>query len=157
MFARYQLNNQSTMLDTELTFQGFFIALLLFIAWGLIKIFVKHPFDNIPGPPSPSLIYGVPYYFKMCKINSLTRCTIGNPKQFWDPKGWNFHQNVAEKYGPVVAYRGLANVRLSFQFDLKLSEIDFCSLILTAKSIVGLGSEGSTVYHLKGARNIRRN
>ncbi|KAF7965105.1 hypothetical protein HWV62_45577 [Athelia sp. TMB] len=36
----------------------------------------------------------------------------GNINQFWDPKGWAFHKNIADTYGPVVKHSGLASSQL---------------------------------------------
>ncbi|KZP14943.1 cytochrome P450 [Athelia psychrophila] len=79
------------MVNTELTFQNFVIySALLALGWRLLKLFVKHPFDNLPGPPSASIFFG-------------------NIKQFQTPQGWAFHQNIAETYSHVIKYRGLGN------------------------------------------------
>ncbi|KZP14970.1 cytochrome P450 [Athelia psychrophila] len=78
------------MIDTELTFQNFVIcSALLALTWRLLKHFAKHPLDNLPGPPSPSIF-------------------SGNIKQF-RPQAWAFHQNIADTYGHVVKYHGLGN------------------------------------------------
>ncbi|KAF7966090.1 hypothetical protein HWV62_40176 [Athelia sp. TMB] len=82
------------MAGTELTLQNFLISVtLLVLAWRLLKATAKHPFDNLPGPPSPSFLYG-------------------NINQIWDPKGWAFHKHIADTYGPVMKYSGLANGQL---------------------------------------------
>ncbi|KZP08117.1 cytochrome P450 [Athelia psychrophila] len=79
------------MANAELTFQNFVIcSALLAFSWRLLKLFAKHPFDNLPGPPSPSIF-------------------SGNVKQFLTPQAWAFHQEISETYGHVIKYRGLGN------------------------------------------------
>ncbi|KZP14939.1 cytochrome P450 [Athelia psychrophila] len=79
------------MINAELTFQNFVVcSALVALAWRILKLFAKHPFDNLPGPPSPSIFFG-------------------NIKQFENPQAWAFHQNMAETYGRVVKYRGLGH------------------------------------------------
>ncbi|KZP25687.1 cytochrome P450 [Athelia psychrophila] len=79
------------MVNAELTFQNVLISgALIALAWRLLKFFAKHPFDNLPGPTSPSIFFG-------------------NIKQLRTPQGWAFHQALADTYGQVVKYRGLGN------------------------------------------------
>lgn len=48
------------MVNTEPTFQNFVIyGTLLALTWRLLKLFARHPFDNLPGPPSPSIFFGM--------------------------------------------------------------------------------------------------
>ncbi|KZP14968.1 cytochrome P450 [Athelia psychrophila] len=79
------------MVNAELTFQNLAIcSALLALSWLLLKLFVKHPFDNLPGPPSPSIFFG-------------------NTKQLRTPQGWAFYQTLAKSYGNVVKCRGYGN------------------------------------------------
>lgn len=78
------------MIQIELNLQDLLISVaLLALTLHLLGIFVKHPFDNLPGPPSPSILYG-------------------NLKQIRDPRGWAFYQNIADNYGAVVKLHGFA-------------------------------------------------
>ncbi|KZP14916.1 cytochrome P450 [Athelia psychrophila] len=89
------------MVNAELTFQNVLISgALVALAWRLLKFFAKHPFDNLPGPPSPSLFFG-------------------NIKQLRTPQGWAFHQALADNYGQVVKYRGIGNEARLWVSDLK--------------------------------------
>lgn len=48
------------MVNAELTLQKVLISgALIALAWRLLKFFAKHPFDNIPGLPSPSFFFGL--------------------------------------------------------------------------------------------------
>ncbi|KZP22742.1 cytochrome P450 [Athelia psychrophila] len=77
--------------NPELTFQNVLISgALIALAWRLLNYFVKHPFDNLPGPASPSIFFG-------------------NIKQLQTPQAWAFHQALADNYGKVVKYRSLGN------------------------------------------------
>ncbi|KAF9224530.1 cytochrome P450 [Gyrodon lividus] len=68
--------------------QGVVVALLLSFAYLTWRNFIaKHPFDNIPGPPRQN------WWF-------------GNLGQVF-PHGWDFHQMLADRYGPVVKTHGL--------------------------------------------------
>ncbi|KZP14942.1 cytochrome P450 [Athelia psychrophila] len=79
------------MVNAELTFQNFVIcSTLIALAWRLLKNSAKQPFDNLPGPPSPSIFFG-------------------NVKQLQNPQAWAFHQALADNYGQVVKYRSLGN------------------------------------------------
>ena len=61
------------MANIELTLQNFLIsAALLAVVWRLRKVFVKHPFDNLPGPPSPSFLYGLLFELLYSRRSSYT-------------------------------------------------------------------------------------
>lgn len=68
------LNRLLTMLNTELTFQNFVIcSALLALGWRLLRLFAKHPFDNLPGPPSPSFFSGLCPAFAYTRIHLISR------------------------------------------------------------------------------------
>ncbi|KAF7972720.1 hypothetical protein HWV62_17178 [Athelia sp. TMB] len=97
---------------SEFSLQNLLIASgLLALIWKLLAVFTKHPFDNLPGPPSPSFIYGLSTELLYAKFISHAASVPGSIKQFRDPHGWAFHQSIAETYGSVVKYRGLFNLR----------------------------------------------
>lgn len=100
-----------TMAHGELTLQNVLISCALIgLAWRLLKFFAKHPFDNLPGPPSPSIFFGLSRHSHIPELWLTPRFTTGNIKQLQNPQAWEFHQTLADNYGQVVKYRGLGNV-----------------------------------------------
>ncbi|RPD54902.1 cytochrome P450 [Lentinus tigrinus ALCF2SS1-7] len=71
------------------------------LLWKFVRQYVvKSDFDNLPGPPSPSFLYG-------------------NLKQIYDKNGWAFHRELGEKYGPAVLLHGKFGRKLLYVFDPK--------------------------------------
>ncbi|OJT12108.1 Docosahexaenoic acid omega-hydroxylase CYP4F3 [Trametes pubescens] len=72
--------------------------------WVLWKLFrrltVKSDLDNLPGPPSPSFLYG-------------------NLKQLYSRQSFKFHQSLGETYGPVVGIHGKFGSNVLYTFDPK--------------------------------------
>ncbi|KZP14954.1 cytochrome P450 [Athelia psychrophila] len=128
------------MTNTELTFQNFVIySALLALGWRLLKLFARHPFDNLPGPPSPSIL-------------------SGNIKQ---TRTWAFHQNIAETYGHVVKYRGLGNQAQLWVSDPKalhyivVKEQDAYDIPThTVKVLLGEGLLGTLGAHHRKQRKM---
>ncbi|KAJ6614640.1 cytochrome P450 [Mycena sp. CBHHK59/15] len=73
-------------------------ALIVFCLVRAILRRVSCVLDNIPGPARKSLL-------------------TGNVTQYHDPDGWEFHQELEEKYGQVVKVHGLIGDRHLFVFD----------------------------------------
>ncbi|EGO03012.1 hypothetical protein SERLA73DRAFT_176502 [Serpula lacrymans var. lacrymans S7.3] len=71
---------------------------LCYFVWH--RLVAKHPLDNIPGPPAQSL-------------------WKGNMGQVFDNNGWDFHQLLADKFGPVSRFYGLFGARRLYVFDPK--------------------------------------
>ncbi|OJT07575.1 Leukotriene-B(4) omega-hydroxylase 2 [Trametes pubescens] len=73
--------------------------------WCLRKAFrrfvVKSDLDNLPGPPSPSFVYG-------------------HIKQLYDRQSFKFHRSLGETYGPVVRLRDRFGGNLLYTFDPKI-------------------------------------
>ncbi|KAJ3510085.1 hypothetical protein NLJ89_g4875 [Agrocybe chaxingu] len=73
-------------------------------SWTLWKIcrrfFAKSPLDNIPGPPPKSIWKGV-------------------FSQVFNVDGWNFHREMAEKYGRVIKLTALFGESQLYVFDPK--------------------------------------
>ena len=81
--------------------------------WKAIRQYVgQGTLDNIPGPPSPSILFG-----ECCPASHIRarydfpRLHVGNLKQLYDRNGWAFHRELGEKYGPVVLLHGKFGVR----------------------------------------------
>ncbi|KAF7365708.1 Docosahexaenoic acid omega-hydroxylase CYP4F3 [Mycena venus] len=69
------------------------------ILWRLVlSLFRKSPLDNVPGPASQSM-------------------WTGNLQALFDPKGWDFHQSIAQKYGGIVRIDGPMKSRMLYVFD----------------------------------------
>ncbi|KIM39744.1 hypothetical protein M413DRAFT_74240 [Hebeloma cylindrosporum] len=74
------------------------------VSWFLWQIF-KHyiassPLDNIPGPSSKSWLKGV-------------------YPQLFGPRGWDFHREIAEKYGSVIKIKARLGENQLYIFDPK--------------------------------------
>ncbi|KAH7928038.1 cytochrome P450 [Leucogyrophana mollusca] len=64
------------------------------------RFLAKHPLDNVPGPQRES-------WWK------------GNIGQIFNPYGWEFHQMLSDKYGPISMYHGLFGTRELYVYDPK--------------------------------------
>ncbi|KAJ7478259.1 cytochrome P450 [Mycena latifolia] len=75
------------------------VALIVYASWAILRrIFSSTVLDNIPGPPSRSLL-------------------TGNLPAFHDPDGWDFHKDMEENYGQVVKLRGFFGTPHLYVFD----------------------------------------
>ncbi|EDR02322.1 uncharacterized protein LACBIDRAFT_309740 [Laccaria bicolor S238N-H82] len=84
-----------------LIFQGILLCALSLAYWHLVRRFaVKTALDNIPGPPCPS-------FFK------------GNFRQLFSTHGWEFHKEIAAKYGGVVKVKAVFGEKQLYVFDPK--------------------------------------
>ena len=83
----------------------------VWLFWKLVRRFVvKTTLDNLPGPESPSFLYGACQVFTYS--GSHSRMTLaGNLKQIYNKQGWDFHRELGEKYGPVSRLHGKFGVR----------------------------------------------
>ncbi|OJT12109.1 hypothetical protein TRAPUB_11334 [Trametes pubescens] len=82
--------------------QAVFACGATWLLWKVIcRLVVKNDLDNLPGPPSPSFIYG-------------------HVKQLYNRQtGFKFHRSLGEKYGPVVRLRDRFGGNLLYTFDPK--------------------------------------
>ncbi|KAF7363147.1 Cytochrome p450 [Mycena venus] len=72
---------------------------LAWILWRIVLTFFrKSPLDNIPGP-SPHSFW------------------TGSFRALFDPQGWDFHHNLAQKYGGVVRIDGPMRSKMLYVFD----------------------------------------
>lgn len=84
-----------------LIFKGIFSFAIFWAFYCVLRrLVVKTALDNIPGPPSPS-------FFK------------GNFPQLFNVNGWEFHQDIATKYGGVVKVKALFGENQLYVFDSK--------------------------------------
>ncbi|KAG2151003.1 cytochrome P450 [Suillus bovinus] len=74
------------------------VGLILYAVWG--SYFRRNPLDNIPGPPRQ-------------------RWYTGNLEQIFARYAWDFHEMLAERYGPVSKFYGLFGARELYVFDPK--------------------------------------
>ncbi|KAF9002264.1 cytochrome P450 [Cyathus striatus] len=78
---------------------------LLYVAWKIGPSYIrqyifKGPLENIPGPPSSSFM-------------------SGNVRQFLNRNAWEFHKEVAARYGSVVKIKSLFGRSVLYVFDPK--------------------------------------
>ncbi|KAJ8473556.1 hypothetical protein ONZ51_g7793 [Trametes cubensis] len=80
------------------------VAIICSATWFLWKLFrgfiVKTDLDKLPGPPSPSFLYG-------------------NLKELYSRQGWAYHRGLGEQYGPVVRINGKFGQKILYTFDPK--------------------------------------
>ncbi|KAF9448806.1 cytochrome P450 [Macrolepiota fuliginosa MF-IS2] len=75
--------------------------LITLAIWRLLRRFIiKSAFDNLPGPPSRSWLFG-------------------NIPQLFTPNGWNFHHSILKRYGRAIKLRGVLGEQLLVTFDPK--------------------------------------
>lgn len=94
--------------------QGIALGALGVLLWQLLRhLFVRTALDNIPGPRPASFWNGECLYaVSLEAAEPLTTLFLGNLSQIFDRHGWNFHRELGEKYGSVVALNGFFGVRL---------------------------------------------
>ncbi|KAI0666644.1 cytochrome P450 [Trametes maxima] len=81
--------------------QALAVCTTTWLLWKAIRRFVvKTDIDNIPGPESPSFLYG-------------------HLDQLYDLQGWAFHRGLGEKFGPVVRLRGKFGQDILYTYDPK--------------------------------------
>ncbi|KAI0072182.1 cytochrome P450 [Panus rudis PR-1116 ss-1] len=79
--------------------QGILALTIAWFIWRAVRsVFIKSPFDGIPGPSAES-------WFK------------GNFGQFFHRDSWEFHDELADKYESVVKLNGLFGRKGLFVFD----------------------------------------
>jgi hypothetical protein len=101
-------------LHLEFSFQTALLsAVFAWVLWISLKHFViKHPLDNIPGPPSPSFLtggYPAPFGSLSTSLHA-NHLRAGNVGQMTDPQGWKFHRDLADVFGGVAKLHGLFGV-----------------------------------------------
>ncbi|OSX63042.1 hypothetical protein POSPLADRAFT_1046379 [Postia placenta MAD-698-R-SB12] len=79
---------------------GFALICLILGVLGriFVRVFVKSPLDNVPGPPALSF-------------------AKGNIPQLYNRNGWGFIKDLSEKYGGVVKIHGTYGSKQLFVFD----------------------------------------
>ncbi|KAI0631285.1 cytochrome P450 [Trametes polyzona] len=74
---------------------------IVWIVWRIgRRLVVKSDLDNLPGPASPSFIYG-------------------NLQQLYSRRGFKFHRSLGELYGSVVRLHGKFGSKVLYTFDPK--------------------------------------
>ncbi|ESK82672.1 hypothetical protein Moror_11180 [Moniliophthora roreri MCA 2997] len=66
----------------------------------LKRTFGVHPLDNLPGPPSASLL-------------------AGSFKEMFGTQNWDFQAEMGSKYGPTSSFRAQFGERMLYTFDAK--------------------------------------
>ena len=122
----------------SLILQALVICSTTWFLWKLFRgLFVKTDLDRIPGPPSPSFLYGMHTSFPLseCLVSQRLMLVkyIGNLKELYSRQGWAFHRGLGEEYGPVVRLRGKFGVRAKATAS-GWDATDLCGI--TAKHIV---------------------
>ncbi|KIJ98225.1 hypothetical protein K443DRAFT_104335 [Laccaria amethystina LaAM-08-1] len=74
---------------------------LFWVCWRIVcQRWFKTSLNNIPGPPSPSFLKG-------------------NFSQLFNINGWDFHRDIASKYGGVIKVKALFGENQLYVFDPK--------------------------------------
>ncbi|KAI0370603.1 cytochrome P450 [Pilatotrama ljubarskyi] len=85
----------------SLILQAALVCCITWILWKVVRrLVVKTDLDNLPGPPSPSFIYG-------------------HIRRLFDRRSFKFHRSLGEQYGPVVRLRGMLGGSLLYTYDPK--------------------------------------
>ncbi|KAJ7745984.1 cytochrome P450 [Mycena metata] len=77
-----------------------FLAAPWLARWFWLRLSAQRTLNNIRGPQSPSF-------------------WMGNMAEIWSPYGWDFHHELAEKYGGVVKFGALFGEKQLYVFDPK--------------------------------------
>ncbi|KAF8807043.1 cytochrome P450 [Phlegmacium glaucopus] len=81
--------------------QAVIFCAISYVTWKVLRQFlVKSALDNLPGPPSQSFLFGV-------------------FPQFFSIKGWEFHKEIAQKYGSVMKLKAVLGENQLYVFDPK--------------------------------------
>ncbi|CAL1697383.1 unnamed protein product [Somion occarium] len=81
--------------------KGVLAVIVSWITWKIVgHLFSRSPLDNIPGPTNSSFLKG-------------------NVDRLFDRHGWDFQDEIGEKYGPVVKLMGPLGRKMLFVFDPK--------------------------------------
>lgn len=127
-------------------------AFICATSWALWKILcnfvVKSPLDSIPGPPPASLWKGTTDSSRSC---IWYWSLLGNLGQLFSRDGWQFHDDLGEKYGAVVKITGLFNVRRSPTITFGDSTWDTSP----GTTSLRLWSEGSPKHHRQRSIRLR--
>ncbi|KAI0359965.1 cytochrome P450 [Trametes cingulata] len=76
-------------------------ALSLYVVWRLLRIYTRRsPLDNVPGPPSSSILWG-------------------HTPELFNHHNWDFVGNLVETYGPVCAVHGFLRAKWLHVYDPK--------------------------------------
>lgn len=78
--------------------------------WWLIKdLIVRSPLDNIPGPPSPSLLAG---RYRIPVGRDILTIFVGHLERlFHRHEGWKLHTDLSDNYAAVSRISGPLGVR----------------------------------------------
>ena len=80
------------------------------LLWKILRQYlVKSVLDNLPGPPSPSLIKGT--FAILREAHSTDKCLSGHMERlFHKNEGWKMHDELGNKYSPVARIKGFLGV-----------------------------------------------
>nr|BAK09468.1 cytochrome P450 [Postia placenta] len=106
---------------------GFALICLILGVLGriFVRVFVKSPLDNVPGPPALSF-------------------AKGNIPQLYNRNGWGFIKDLSEKYGGVVKIHGTYGSKQLFVFD----PIALSSVVIKDQYIYERSDETVSSTHL---------
>ncbi|KAJ3536892.1 hypothetical protein NMY22_g5831 [Coprinellus aureogranulatus] len=92
------------------------ILVALFV-WPLLRRFVlRNPLDKVPGPQGGPLLTGMsPSLPTAHKAKEYS----GHLTSVFNPKAWDFHAMLAEKYGRIVKLNGFLRSPMLFVYDPK--------------------------------------
>lgn len=85
--------------------KGVLAVIVSWITWKIVgHLFSRSPLDNIPGPTNSSFLKGMSTSWWRVATNEDYRA--GNVDRLFDRHGWDFQDEIGEKYGPVVKLMG---------------------------------------------------
>lgn len=133
------------------------IALVASMLWVADKffrmLFSRSTLDNIPGPPSESFMKGegtqyfyTPHELKICML------IWGNFPRLFDRHGWDFMDELEEKYGSVVKLAGPLGVSQVLIVIVNLTNVH---IKLSEQDPVCIRPKGSTAYRCQRSIYLR--
>lgn len=82
---------------------------ILLLTWRFLRPYVtRSPLDNVPGPPSASILKGMCF---ATLIDLRKPVCIGNILQLFNPEdAWDFHKAIGRQYGSVIRFTEMFGV-----------------------------------------------
>ncbi|KAF8805234.1 cytochrome P450 [Phlegmacium glaucopus] len=86
---------------SSILLQAIIVCATSYALWKVLRqFFFKSALDNLPGPPSQSLLFGV-------------------FPQLFNTNAWEFHKEIAQKYGSVIKIKAFLGENQLYVFDPK--------------------------------------
>lgn len=104
-------------------------ALLSVLVWGGWKLlrayFIRHPFDNLPGPQRSSILKGTLLFMVLSGWVDRAHSAPGNLGDIFNRHGLPFQESLGSDYGQVVKVHGPLGVCFRSEISVSWTYIRF--------------------------------